>query len=94
MQIDWAKWSHRVFKETGQQAKFSKLVQFVRNESDEANFLYGKLEYGSRKHPKEAAVFSTASVSRPPYDEEDPVCRYCKGRHKLSLCKELGQLRR
>ena len=23
MQVDWAKWSYRVFKETGQQAKFS-----------------------------------------------------------------------
>ena len=94
MQVDWAKWSYCVFKETGQQAKFSELVQFVRNESDEVNSLYGKLVYGSRKYPKEAAVFSTASASKSPHVEEDSVCPYCKGCHKLSLCKKFGQLGR
>ena len=66
----------------------------MRNESDEANSLYGRLVYGSRKHPKEAAVFSTASVSKSPHVEEDYVCPYCNGCHKLFLYKKFGQLGR
>ena len=47
MQRDWIKWSRKVLKETGKQAKFSELVDFVKNEADEVNSLYGRAFYSA-----------------------------------------------
>ena len=45
MQRDWVNWSYKHFKQAGSQAKFPELVEFVREQSDEANSLYGKVFY-------------------------------------------------
>ena len=49
MQKDWIKWSFKVLKETGKQAKFSELMDFVKNKADEVNSLYGRAFYDAKK---------------------------------------------
>ena len=69
MQRDWVRWSFETFKNSGNQAKFPELVQFVRNESDKAKSLYGRALFNtglkslpeSRTGRKPATVFNVTT---------------------------------
>ena len=67
MRKDWIKWSFKVLKETGKQAKFSELVDFVKNKADEVNSLYGRAFYDAKKQvtprSKKTAVFSATTAT-------------------------------
>ena len=103
MQREWVRWAFRVLKDTGQQAKFKELVEFVRHESDEANFLYGRSFFSVSKPPnsrpalKKSAAFGTV-VSRQEVKrtESEPrvPCPFCKGRHSLVSCKSFQDMSR
>ena len=69
MKRDWVKWSFNVLKKSGKQAKFEELVEFVRHESEKANFLYGRALYTTAKSSslrpsfKKTSVFGTVANS-------------------------------
>ena len=102
-QREWVRWAFRVLKDTGQQAKFKELVEFVRHESDEANSLYGRSFFSLSKPPnslpapKKSAAFGTV-VSRQEVKrtESEPrvPCPFCKGRHSLVSCKGFQDMSR
>ena len=104
MQKDWIKWSFKVLQETGKQAKFSELVNFVRNEADKVNSLYGRAFYDAKKQviprTKKTAVFSatTATPGSSRLDEKrssnTSVCPLCEGIHKLVKCDKFAKLSR
>ena len=101
MQIDWVKWSYQSFRKTGVQAKLSELVAFVRNASDEANSLYGKIFFESFKpsRPQFSAkrtttVLSTEVVSKLSVKGEEIACPFCKNSHDLSLCDRFRKAKR
>ena len=107
MQKDWVSWAFKHFKSTGSQAKFPELVQFVRDVSDEANSLYGKLFYGSNRMTtsqpvslKKATVFiNVASTDSEFRNKEirEVSCPLCEQNHKLSACgrfRRMGRERR
>ena len=95
MQRDWVRWSFETFKNSGNQAKFPELVQFVRNESDEANSLYGRALFNtglkslpeSRTGRKPATVFNV-TTSQPTSSVKKSDCPLCKKAHLLSECRE------
>ena len=85
MQRELVRWAFRVLKDTGQQAKFKELVEFVRHESDEANFLYGRSfsvskPPNSRPDLKKSTAFSTVvsqqEVKRTESEPQVP-CLFC-----------------
>ena len=60
MQKNWVRFSFRIFKQTGKQARFPELVEFVQGEAEEANSLYVKVLYGaSKRSAKQMVVFGT-----------------------------------
>ena len=89
-----------MFKQTGVQAKFSELVMFVRNEADEANSLYGKIFYDFFKSAKSfagakktATVLST-KVERKQLVNEEELCPFCGGSHRLLQCERFQHAKR
>ena len=94
----WIKWAFEFLKQNGYQAKFAELVQFVKNEAQEVNSLYGKAFYAKGKERdslaltnKKAGVFSASVTPEKTLLEQ---CPYCKGDHKLAHCKDFQQLAR
>ena len=94
----WIKWAFEFLKQKGYQAKFAELVQFVKNEAEEVNSLYGKAFYAKGKEReslaltnKKAGVFSANVAPEKALLEH---CPYCKGDHKLAHCKDFQQLAR
>ena len=94
----WKKWAFEFLKQNGYQAKFAELVQFVKNEAQEVNSLYGKAFYAKGKERdslaltnKKAGVFSASVTPEKTLLEQ---CPYCKGDHKLAHCKDFQQLAR
>ena len=49
MQSDWVRFSYRVFKQSGKQARFPELAEFVKNETEEVGQL---VAYLSSYHEK------------------------------------------
>ena len=107
MKRDWVKWSFNVLKQTGKQAKFSELVEFVRNESDEANSLYGKALYTAaattrppiKSSVKRTSAFGTSTSSNSkqktiPDTGKKEQCFYCQKRHRLERCEDFQRLGR
>ena len=45
VRTEWVKYSYHYQKRTGRHAKFSKFVNFVREEAEEANSLYERSMY-------------------------------------------------
>ena len=92
MKMDWVKWSYQSFRKTGVQAKFPELVAFVRNASDEANSLYGKIFFESFKpsrpqfSAKRTTVLSTEVVSKSLAKGRKIACPFCKNSHQLLSC--------
>ena len=104
MQREWVRWAFRVLKDTGAQAKFRELVEFVRHEADEANSLYGRSFFSSMRSrtftqmPRKSAALSAQVPLREGTRNEPvsgPLCPYCgKGRHALASCngfKNIGR---
>ena len=52
----WIKWAFEFLKQKGYQAKFAELVQFVKNEAEEVNSLYGKAFYAKGKERESLAL--------------------------------------
>ena len=96
MQKDWVSLAFKHFKSTGSQAKFPELVQFVRDVSDEANSLCGKLFYGSNRMTtsqpvslKKATVFNNVASTGSEFrnnEFREVNCPLCEQNHKLSAC--------
>ena len=59
VRTEWVKYSCRYQKHTGRHAKFPEFVNFVREEAEEANSLYGRSVYKMNK-----ASSSQSSVSK------------------------------
>ena len=59
LRTEWVKYSYRYQKHTGRHAKFPEFLNFVREEAEEANSLYGRSVYKMNK-----ASSSQSSVSR------------------------------
>ena len=97
MQRDWVRWAFGVLRDTGKQAKFRELVEFVRCESEEANSLYGRSFFSGSKQqysssqPRGSATFGVA-VSRGKIARSGTSsgirCSYCKGNHSLASCED------
>jgi len=104
MQREWVRWAFGVLKETGQQAKFRELVEFVRHESEEANSLYGRSffngsgQQGVRSSVKgPAASFSTAVTSKkttPTWSATGTRCPFCRSNHALASCADFKGISR
>ena len=99
MQRDWVSWSYKHFKQADSQAKFPELVEFVREQSDEANSLYGKVFYGMSRQCntqqqgfRKATVLNTVTAttvgatSECSRESERKRCPLCEGNHKLGSC--------
>ena len=103
MQREWVRWAFGVLRDTGKQAKFRELVEYVRGESEEANSLYGRSFFSGSKQQYSSpqlrglATFGVA-VSRGKIARSDAPsgirCSYCKGNHSLASCKDFKSVSR
>ena len=86
----WVKRSVEIEKTRGFVAEFSDLVEFVKQESDVANTLFGLRTLNDKSNPKSKPFSSKATVAF--LEEENKrtglgSCWYCKDtRHKLMNC--------
>ena len=101
MQKDWVRFSFRIFKQTGKQACFPELVEFMQGEAEEANSLYGKVLYGASKRSaggaKQMVVFGTGTETPsalPSGSKRTASCPFCRKPHVLAECKEFQKLKR
>ena len=101
MQKDWVRFSFRIFKQTGKQARFPELVEFMQGEAEEANSLYGKVLYGASKRSaggaKQMVVFGTGTETPsalPSGSKRTASCPFCRKPHVLAECKEFQKLKR
>ena len=88
MHKEWVKYSFIFQKQNKRHAKFPELVQFVRDQSEEVNSLYGRALYGANKGftssntSRRNVVLST--VLPPTRIASQKTCPFCVGSHSLS----------
>ena len=100
MHKDWVRFSFRIFKQTGKQARFPELVEIVQGEAEEANSLYGKVLYGSSKRSagsaKQVVAYGTGTEapSAPPSGfKKTASCPFRRKPHVLGECKKFQILK-
>ena len=93
LRTEWVKYSYRYQKHTGRHAQFPEFVNFVREEAEEANSLYGRPVYKINKASssqsfvsKRNVGFGAAIAPEPPCDAGGIKCPLCSCSHHLSKC--------
>ena len=101
------KWSLSVLNQTEKQAKFIELVEFIRNESDEANSSYGKALYTAaatmtptiKSSVKRTSAFGTSTSSNSKQKTisdtgKNEQCFHCQKHHHLEKYEDFQRLER
>ena len=101
MKRDWVKWSFNVLKKSGKLAKFEELVEFVRHESEEAIFLYGRaldttVKLSSLRPSFKTSVFGTVASSNVKMNTivSKKQCLFCQRNYRLEKCEDFRRLGR
>ena len=104
LRTEWVKYSYRYQKHTGRHAKFPEFVNFVREEAEEANSLYGRSVYKMNKASSSQSsvsrrnvVFGAAIAPEQSRDDGGIKCPLCSRSHHLSKCakfKGMGRYKR